>query len=413
MRRRASQRGITLVVIAIAMFSLIAIAGLALDIGNLVVNKARFQATVDSAALTAAKILDTTTSTAAATAAARSVFATNAAQQSQLWAVFGRVRQQIEYSNTLQPFNPGSAPPLYVRVRASNFGITATFARVMGFRIFNLDASAEAGPSPTLSNACNQTSMMVCGTAPTAAAPVYGYSVGQVTALQLSSGSSAATFAPGYYLEMSSGGNSVSQNFAGSFVGCSVAGNTLASQTSNLPTPAAQGINARFGEYDSGDVSQVTDPPDVITFQPVGAARLGCTTAACTAVATNGGAGPVITNASQYGAYSYEGMYLPRLQAGAYDNPPAPGGDGVVDRRVLAVPVGDCTTAGLGTSAVPVIGLACFFMLQDVDETANGGQVFSEVLSSCEVNGTPGPVPNNAPGPYSIQLYHVRGSEQS
>ncbi|MGA8345126.1 MAG: pilus assembly protein TadG-related protein, partial [Candidatus Sulfotelmatobacter sp.] len=126
MRRRASQRGITLVVIAIAMFSLIAIAGLALDIGNLVVNKARFQATVDSAALTAAKILDTTTSTAAATAAARSVFATNAAQQSQLWAVFGRVRQQIEYSNTLQPFNPGSAPPLYVRVRASNFGITAT-----------------------------------------------------------------------------------------------------------------------------------------------------------------------------------------------------------------------------------------------------------------------------------------------
>jgi hypothetical protein len=410
MRRRANQRGITLVVIAVAMFSLIAIAGLALDIGNLVVNKARFQATVDSAALSAAKILDTTASTTAATAAARNVIATNAAYQPQLQAVFGGVRQRIDYSNTLQPFNSGSTPPLYVRVRASNFSIAATFARVMGFRIFNLDASAVAGPSPTLGNACNLTSMMVCGTAPTGAAPVYGYSVGQITALQLSSGSSRATFAPGYYLQMSSGGNSVSQNFAGGFVGCSAVGNNIASQSSSLPTPTAQGLNARFNEYDSGDVNNAADPPDVITTQPIGAARLSCTDPTCATVTTGAG---VINNASQYGAYSYEGMYQPRLQTGTYDNPPAPGGNGVVDRRVLAVPVGDCTGAAPGTSNVPVLGLACMFMLQDVDETANGGQVFAEVLPSCEVNGTPGPVPNNAPGPYSIQLYHVLGSEQS
>jgi hypothetical protein len=46
-----------------------------------------------------------------------------------------------------------------------------------------------------------------------------------------------------------------------------------------------------------------------------------------------------------------------------------------------------------------------------VDPTT--GTVFGEVLQSCQVNGTPGAAPNNAPGPYSIELYHVAGSPQS
>ncbi len=123
------------------------------------------------------------------------------------------------------------------------------------------------------------------------------------------------------------------------------------------------------------------------------------------------GAGSQITNASQYSNYSYEGMYLPRVQAQNYDNPPAPGGIGVVNRRVLAIPVGDCTASTPGGGAVPVIGFACLFTLQDVDPAA--GQVFGEVLPGCQVNGRPGAAPSNAPGPYSIQLYHVAGSPQS
>ena len=75
---------------------------------------------------------------------------------------------------------------------------------------------------------------------------------------------------------------------------------------------------------------------------------------------------------------------------------------------MLAVPVVNCATAGPGTSRLPVIGLACMFMLQDVDPTT--GQVFAEVVNSCEVNGNPGPVPNTGPGPYTIQLYHIPGS---
>jgi hypothetical protein len=100
-------------------------------------------------------------------------------------------------------------------------------------------------------------------------------------------------------------------------------------------------------------------------------------------------------------------MYQPDVRGGNYTNPPAPAGNGVVDRRVLAVPVANCGAGG----ASPVIGLACMFMLQDVDPTT--GQVFAEVVPSCEVNGNPGPVPNNGPGPYTIELYHVPGSTQS
>jgi hypothetical protein len=402
MNARSRQRGITLVVITLAMTALLAMAGLALDIGRLVGDKARLQATVDAAALTAAKVIDTTGSIGAATAAANNLFTNNAALQRDLAASGGAVT--VDFSNTIAPFAPGTGPPLYVRVSATGFNIAATFSAVLGFNQFDLAASAMAGPSPTLGNACNLAPMMVCGTAPTGAAPVYGYSVGQITALQLSPGTSPTNLAPGYFLQQASGGNTQAQDFAGGYAACSTVGNTDPAQTSAAPAPVAQGLDTRFNEYLSGDVNGASYPPDAITIQPAGANRLNCTDPTCATVVTGGGA--VVTNASQYPNYSYEGMYLPNLQAGNYANPPA-----VVDRRVLAVPVGDCTGAAPGNNNVPVLGLACMFVLQDVDPTT--GQVFAEVLPSCEVNGNPGPVPNNGPGPYSIQLYHVTGSTQS
>jgi len=394
-------------VIAIAMVALLAIAGLAIDMGRLVGDKGRLQAAVDAAALTAAKVLDTTGSATAATAAATNVFAINAAAQPDLAGAPGTIA--VEYSNTVGPFIPGSAPPRFARVTAAGFGIAATFSSVLGFNIFALNAKATAGPSPTLRNACNLAPMMVCGTAPTGPSPVYGYAVGQITALQLSAGTSPASLAPGYFLQQTSGVNSQDQDFAGGYAACSTVGNNELGQTGTLPAPVAQGLNTRFNEYQTGDLNSASYPPDVIITQPTGNNRLSCTDPTCNTIVT--GAGAVINNASQYGAFSYEGLYQPLVQAGNYDIPPAPAGNGVVDRRVLAVPVGDCTGAAPGASNVPVLGLACMFMLQDVDPIA--GQVFAEVISNCEVNGTPGPAPNNGPGPYSIQLYHVFGSDQS
>jgi Flp pilus assembly protein TadG len=408
MRNRGHQRGITLVMIAIAMLALIAIAGLALDIGHLVLNQARLQATVDASALSAAKVLDNTGSAAQASAAALNVFAVNAANDPDLAGA--GVTPTVQFSSTATPFAPGGTPAQYVRVHATGFGVPATLSSVLGFNTFNLKARAVAGPSPTLSNACNVTPLMMCGTAATPAAPVHGYYVGQIIGLQLSSGTPQATL--GNYLIESSGVNSEDQDIAGGFANCSSVGNADATQTSALTAPVAQGLDTRFDEYTVGDVTSAAYPPDVVVQQPAGADRLTCTGAgaACNNTIQTVGGTP-IANSSQYPNYSYEGMYLPNVQAGNYDFPPAPAGIGVFNRRVLAVPVGDCTQSTPAGGSVPVLGFACVFTLQDVDPTT--GQVFGEVLQSCQVNGTPGPTPNNAPGPYSIELFHVRGSPQS
>lgn len=407
MNSRGRQRGITLLVITLAMATvLIAITGLALDISRLVGDKARLQLTVDAAALAAAKILDTTGSVGQARVAADTTFAINRARYRDLQRSFGLVT--VEYSSTITPFVPGSGPPQYVRVNARGFNIAATFSAVVGFNFFDLNASAMAGPSPTLSNACNLAPMMLCGVAPTPGAPIYGYAAGNIYALQPSSGTSAASLGLGYFFQQSAA-TSMSQSFAGAYRTCSTVGALAQAQASAVVAPVAQGLDTRFNEYTAGDVDSADYPPDVITTQPAGADRLACTTAACTGVQT--GAGVVINNETQYPLYSYEGMYLPNLQAGNYTNAPAPGGNAVPDRRVLAVPVGNCGAAGPGANNIPVIGLACMFMLQDVDPTT--GQVFAEAVSNCQVNGNPGPLPNNAPGPYSIQLYHVTGSPQS
>ena len=77
-RTPRQQRGIVAVLVAIGLLALLAMAGLAIDTGHLVLNKSRLQSTVDAAALAAAKVLDQTGSRAQATAAARGVFALNA-----------------------------------------------------------------------------------------------------------------------------------------------------------------------------------------------------------------------------------------------------------------------------------------------------------------------------------------------
>jgi hypothetical protein len=413
---RQAQRGITLVVVTIALFSLIVIGGLALDIGHVMVNKSRLQATVDAAALSAAEVLDMTGSTGQATIAANNVFTRNAQHHADLWAARGGVTKTVEYSKTLVPFAAGTAPPLYVRVTASGFSIAASLASIAGISNFTIAAKAVAGPSPTVNTACNIAPILMCGTPLPAGTPptstnFYGYTAGEITVLKYAGGGGGAGVGPGNYmlLDDGSGGSAVRTQLAGSYAGCATSTTgTVTTETGVAAGPTAQGLNTRFNEYQgplSG--SQSTYPPDVVTSQPSGKSRLSCTDKSCTAVQA-GNPSQTITDASGYSSWSYEGMYEPSLQSQNYDVPPP---TGVPDRRILAVPIGDCTTAGSGKSTVSVLGLACVFMLQDVDQSDSN--VFGEVLSNCQVNGNPGPAPSTGPGPYKIQLYHVDGSPEA
>src|SRR5688500_16654544 len=109
------QRGVALVLVLVGMVALLAMSGLAIDMGHLGLNKARLQSTVDAAALAAAKVLDQTNGAEGpASEAALSVFGINAADHPELNQVYSNgLGISIEYSATLSPFQPGTTPAFY------------------------------------------------------------------------------------------------------------------------------------------------------------------------------------------------------------------------------------------------------------------------------------------------------------
>ena len=94
--------------------------------------------------------------------------------------------------------------------------------------------------------------------------------------------------------------------------------------------------------------------------------------------------------------------------------PPAPpDGLGAYDRRVLTIPMGDCTTAISGSGDIPLLGFGCFFLLQKAVQRGNNAELYGEFIDGCGAYGAPGPNPGSGPGPYIIQLYEDTGSLDS
>jgi hypothetical protein len=83
-------------------------------------------------------------------------------------------------------------------------------------------------------------------------------------------------------------------------------------------------------------------------------------------------------------------------------------------RRVVTVPVIDCTGTVNGSGSVNVLGLACMFLTRPAKQ--NGDQeIYGEFLStSCIGEGSiPGPNPVIGPGPHTIILYKDFGAADS
>jgi len=409
-----SQRGSAMALVVIALAVLILMAGLALDVGHFMLSKTRLQDTVDAAALAAAKTLDETASTTLATAEALQAFGSNAnaAGNGELGSSYaggnGRLQVSVQYSSTLPPFTPGSASGPYVRVRAAGFTLPTWLVSVVGFSQFNVTASAVAGPSPTVSTACNIAPMMVCGSAAAGPANLWGYTLNAPTVLKSASPGSAQV-GPGNFQLIQLGGsgaNIVRQNLAGSYAACATTGTSAQTQTGNEAGPTAQGLNTRFGKY-SGPVTEAQYPPDVIvkslspalTADSSGNIYQGSTR---------------ITSSNINLIYSYQNYSTDLAYPSRYDYQPIEsGGPGAFQRRILEVPVGDCSGTSNGSTTVPTLGFACFFLLQPVNQQGTTDYVIGQFIGNCDVNGTPGPNPGSGPGPYVIQLYHDPGSGDS
>jgi hypothetical protein len=401
-----------MVLVAVALLALIGIAGLAIDTAHVMLNKSRLQSALDAAALAAAKVLDQTTSTTQASTAASSVFTLNLAQYPELRSAVGSgLTLTTQYSSTLNPFNAGTTPALFVRASITGFPTTMSLASVLGITSINVTGSAVAGPSPPLQQVCNIVPVLMCGTAG-AGAPLYGYSSNQVVALNQVPGSGGG-LGPGNYNLLALNGNGAATlrtNFAGDYGSCASVGSAVTTEPGVAAGPVAQGWNTRFNQY-QGPVSPAQYPPDVINSAAHQTALTGDTP---TGIYQGGTliSGPNGVGGAGAGALSFNwAAYNALLPSGPYDTQPLPNGTGAFQRRVVAAPIGDCSTAVNGKGSVNVLGFGCLFLLQAVSQ--GGHQVlYAQVLKSCDAGGRPG-AGTAAFGPHVIELYKSAGSPDS
>jgi Flp pilus assembly protein TadG len=410
----ARQRGVVAVIVAIGMLAMLAMVGLALDTGHMVLNKSRLQNTVDASALAAAKVLDATSSEDQATAAARSVFDLNAANHTELGRVMSGADITVQYSTVLNPFTPGTTPANYVRVVADDFTMWTSFTSLVGFNDSRVAATAVAGPSAPVgltegNEACDLVPMMVCADMSAGAPGNFGYTGENVTLLKMGS-NVTGPIGPGNFqlFELGgSGANIVRQNLAGAYDQCIDPGGTITTKPGNNTGPTAQGLNTRFGQYQGGGMNSTDFPPDKVTNQP--SPRLD-TSGDPPQVILRGDGNPVVTNIDQVN-YTYDD-YMDDFNSGDFNFP-----SGVPNRRILGVPFVDCSETVNGHGTIPVVGFGCFYLLQEVVQKGNENFVFAEYIGDCSAGGTPGPEPNPNPtensGIYKIVLHNDPASPDS
>lgn len=417
---KRKQDGTALVLFVIAMLAILGISGLALDGAHGMLSKTRLQNTVDAAALSGAKVLDQTADETAAEAAARATFGDNAAANgnNELQNSYANndISVSVEFSNTLNPFVPGSIPANYVRVRAQGFRLPTWLTPVMGQTEMIIAATAVAGPSPTIGNACNLVPLIVCGTpaAEGGEPPFWGYEDGQPVVLKSASGQCPTIGHGNFQLARlgGSGADVVRENLAGGFQGCYTTDDTVPTEPGNTVGPVFQGLNTRLNIY-AGPMQgmQSQYPPDVVTQQTNPPLTYDDGGVQCSASGNIMQGSNVITESSQMDFY-YDG-YMNRVSMGDYDVEPPDAGYGAYDRRAMPVIIADCSGTNNGQSDLPVLGFGCFFLLQQAVQQGNNSNIFGEFVEDCAAQGQPGPEPIEIPGPYIIQLYKDPDSTDS
>ena len=405
------QRGVAIPLVVAGLVAILAIAGLALDSSHAFVNKTRLQNTADAAALAAAKVYDQTADTVPSTAAANSVFGLNTDGNGnfEIDNAYdnGDISVVVQYSVTLDPFVPTGVGP-YVRVIATGFSMATSLSSILGNTEVNVAASAVAGPSPTIDNACNIAPLVACAESTDPSVPYFGFTPNKLMVLKPSPGDHGDV-GPGNYklLRLNCpGGACVRDAMAGAYDACATTDTTVETEPGVTAGPTSQGFNTRFGEY-NGPVSSDDYPPDVVVHETSPPLDTHVDESGEDVITWGGNSNVVVMSdelVDQSGeSYDYAD-YQYRTNHGIYDFAPGGSPAGVEGRRVLALPIADCTGDQSGQSTLTVKGFACFFMLQKI----GGGQdknIFGEFVDGCLASGAAGPVPGAGPGPYLIQLY--------
>lgn len=396
---KTHQQGLVMVLVTVAMASLIGMAAFSIDVNHALMSKNRLQNGVDSAALAAAVFIDDGSDTGEATDAAVNALTSTANASGNGQMSFTAEQVLVQFSNNPESF---PLPPAtgassvdtdedtFVRVIVSNYGISTFLAQALDIYSGSISASAVAGPSPSISS--NVVPMAVCQDE--SAVGSEGYDTGKLYALKLAE-QNQDTMGSGNYqlLDFGSGADTVREALAGGYQGRVGVGDIVSTKPGNTIGPVGQGLNTRFGDYGGAGLTDAEYPPDVYIKEPPHTAQLD-----------NDGN---IVYEEQYSspddAWDHE-AYLSELEtcSDASDCP----ANGEHGRRVLIVPIVDCSGADGGTNSFEVTALGCFFMLQKAPTSNSGKQaVFGEFLYDCSSTGGTPDQSSDSNGPYIIVLY--------
>ena len=409
---RKKQQGITLVLISLVMLFLLGMAAFSIDLNHQVLNKTRLQNAVDSAALAGAVVADETNDVDLAEAAARATLASFINEDGNGELEAGNDSTSVTFSYDLQNFvDAGSfSPPsgendIYIRVDTEDVELNQFLSYVFGLNK-NVSASAVSGRSAAIGETCNITPMAMCGEPTGNADDAWGYQQPGVDILNQADNNSSQIHAlkvgshnntdmgPGNFQLLDFGQDAspgqgggaalVRDAMSGAYNGCATIGETVTTKPGNSIGPVAQGLNTRLNDFAGPIKNDGSILPDKYVREPDNKA----------------------TEGEDYQGDLYYSDYVSELancESGGCGSGDYLGDSGSSGRRILRVPIVDCTDAG-GKTEFDVLGFGCFFLLQKV---SNSGQsaVFGQFLYECQINnGSTGVDPTDS-ALFRIQLY--------
>ncbi|CDT91277.1 hypothetical protein VCR14J2_210078 [Vibrio coralliirubri] len=410
------QQGLVAVMITAALLVFLAVSALAVDINHMVVNKTRLQNAVDSAALAAATILDNSKDKDAVDAEVSTALNAMAASTGNQEIDFSTASINIDYSNDPQDFTGsatfGANNDVYVRVRVDALEMDEFFIQLFGLEKV-VSASAVAGPSSGLAYN-NVVPIGVCigdGTSDNDISPedgfhdetgeeitnVFGYEVGTVHALKVGDNSLSEMGNGNYHLlDFGSGGKTIKEGLGGSYDQPVKIGEDITTKPGGTVGPTGDGLNTRFGDY-GGGLSASDYPSDYVTTEPTNEITIDANTGEIT-----------FDESYDYAQYKLDtNACIASGGSGCASN-------GVAWRRILPIPMVDCSGKSGGATEFTVNKIGCFFLLQKAP-TSNAGTpaVFGEFIHSCSVTGGSGSNQSTTEGAYRIVLYKDPDSGES
>ncbi|MBL4827462.1 MAG: hypothetical protein JKY66_07070, partial [Spongiibacteraceae bacterium] len=325
-------------------------------------------------------------------------------ENSEIMAAYNanHIAVEVEFSSTLAPFVVGSVPEMFVRVRVEGLSLTPWLIQVTGFNNKRVGATAVSGPSPTLTNnICTIAPVMMCGEADTDPYDdyIYGYHTNEAVVLKHGSNQESEVGMGNFQLIRigGNGGAVIRQGAAGAYgpESCLSIGDSVDTEPGNTVGPVVQGFNTRFGQY-QGPLSESDYPPDFITNAPDPSLRL------------DGDGNIEFTDGSAYTGLA--DMSFSHTHYNAAYSDVANGFDSQSSavnyhRRIITVPVGNCTGTTHGQGQVSIYGFVCVYLVQPVVQQGNEAHVFGQIVEGCNTAGTFSIDPVTGPQPTKIILY--------